>query len=247
MSTQQRQRRGMAALAGSFASRTDSLAARSTEQGITPAPSSALRAVPVHAEAADIQSATGADELDGTAHTGDQRSAGQPIKPATPRQRSSAGSAPTSPVRPMSGPEGRLEASGEQVVKWTLELAPQLIHALAVWERDETKRLGQRVFRERLVDLALDSMPADLDGILTAVAALPAPLRHAPAEQFGTRVRASVRDKLINLKPELRVAGIKDVRIRDIYTAGVYHYLTSLGSTIDPESPKPRIRATETL
>jgi len=140
----------------------------------------------------------------------------------------------------MAGPEGRLEASGEPVVKWTLELAPQLIHALAVWERDETKRLGQRVFRERLVDLALDSLPSDLDDILGAVAELPTPLRHALGEQFGTRVRASVRDKLINLKPELRVAGIKDVRIRDIYSAGVYRYLTSLGITVDPESPKPR-------
>jgi hypothetical protein len=146
----------------------------------------------------------------------------------------------------MAGPEGRLEASGEPVVKWTLELAPQLIHALAVWERDETKRLGQRVFRERLVDLALDSLPSDLDDILTTVAELPTPLRHAPGEQFGTRVRASVRDKLINLKPELRVAGIKDVRIRDIYSAGVYHYLKGLGITIHPESPKPRTRATET-
>lgn len=109
----------------------------------------------------------------------------------------------------MAGPEGRLEASGEPVVKWTLELAPQLIHALALWERDETKRLGQRVFRERLVDLALDNLPADLDGILATVADLPTPLRHASGEQFGTRVRASVRDKLINLKPELRVGGIK--------------------------------------
>jgi hypothetical protein len=145
----------------------------------------------------------------------------------------------------MAGPEGRLEASGEQVVKWTLELAPQLIHALAVWERDETKRLGQRVFRERLVDLALDSMPTDLDDILAAVAALPTQLRHAPGEQFGTRVRASVRDKLINLKPELRVAGIKDVRIRDIYTAGVYYYLTGLGVAVNPETPKPRNREAE--
>lgn len=65
---------------------------------------------------------------------------------ATPGVRSVA------PQRPFAGPEGRLEASGEPVVKWTLELAPQLVMALNVWERDETRRLGERVFRERMID-----------------------------------------------------------------------------------------------
>jgi hypothetical protein len=235
--------RGMAALAGTLASRADDLAARSTEQQLTAA--SALHAVPAPPESADTQPATQSGAPDDTA--GSRAAVASAAEAPAAKQRPAARPAPLPPVRPMAGPEGRLEASGEQVVKWTLELAPQLIHALAVWERDETRRLGQRVFRERLVDLALDSMPADLEEILTVVAELPSPLRHAPGEQFGTRVRASVRDKLINLKPELRVAGIKDVRIRDIYSAGVYRYLTSLGITIDSESPKPRIRATETV
>ena len=139
----------------------------------------------------------------------------------------------------MAGPEGRLEASGESVVKWTLELAPQLVQALNVWERDETKRLRQRVFRERMIDLALDSIPTDLDGVLTVVRELPLELRRAPGEQFGTRVRASVREKLLGLRPELRVAGIKDIRIRDIYSAGVYRYLIQLGIVVDVVSPEP--------
>ena len=126
-----------------------------------------------------------------------------------------------------------MEASGETVVKWTLELAPQLIKALNIWERDETKRLGQRVFRERMIDLALDNLPEDVDSIVDLVAELPSSLRHSEGQQFGTRVRASVRDKLLGLRPELRVAGIKNVRIRDVYSAGVYRYLVRLGITVE--------------
>lgn len=126
------------------------------------------------------------------------------------------------------------------MVKWTLELAPQLIMALNIWERDETKRLGQRVYRERMVDLALDSLPEDVGEILKIVADLPQPLRIAPGQQFGTRVRSSVRDKLLGLRPELRVAGIKNVRIRDIYSAGVYRYLTGLDIEVENGSEKAR-------
>lgn len=139
--------------------------------------------------------------------------------------------------RPLAGPEGRLEASGETIVKWTLELAPQLVMALNVWERDETKRLGQRVFRERMIDLALDNLPEDLDSILTIVSGLPSRLRHTPGQQFGTRVRSSVRNKLLGLRPELRVAGVKNVRIRDIYSAAVYRYLIGLGIHVDQLPP----------
>jgi hypothetical protein len=161
------------------------------------------------------------------------------------RPRTNATAATAAAVRPMAGREGRLEASGEPIVKWTLELPPQILQALAMWERDETRRLGQRVFRERLVDLALDGLPDGLDAILTAVRDLPPELRQAPGQQFGTRVRASVRDKLIGIKPDLRVAGIKDIRIRDVYSAGVYRYLTDLGITIPLDTEKPRNPDTE--
>lgn len=143
--------------------------------------------------------------------------------------------APPQPTRPFSGAEGRLEASGERVVKWTLELAPQIVMALNVWERDETRRLGERVYRERLVDEALDRLPDDIDAVIATVTDLPQVFRHGPSEQFGTRVRASVRDKLLNLRPELRVAGVKGIRIRDIYTAGVYRYLVALGVVVSDQ------------
>lgn len=207
-----RSRGGMAALAGDLANRTSSLARASTEDDLMPAVDllvdSPATVVPASQPAAD--SDPSGTEPSVPSPTVDVRPTGQT-------------------VRPMAGREGRLEASGENVVKWTLELAPQLIMALNIWERDETKRLGQRVYRERMVDLALDSLPEDLGEILKVVSALPSPLRTAPGQQFGTRVRSSVRDKLLGLRPELRVAGVKNVRIRDIYSAGVYRYLTGLG------------------
>lgn len=40
-----------------------------------------------------------------------------------------------------------------------------------------------------------------------------------------------MRDKLLAPRPELRVAGIKGIRIRDVYSAGVYQYLVGRGIT----------------
>lgn len=216
----------MANLASALTGRTDSLARRSTEDlltsGSTPTLAKAsTRPAPPQGTATQPVPDTVNDHAKRVATAGDS-------------------SAVAIPERPLSGPEGRLGASGEPVVKWTLELAPQLIMALNVWERDETKRLGERVFRERMIDQALDRLPEELDDILCLVSELPVALRRAPGQQFGTRVRGSVRDKLLALRPELRVAGIKDIRIRDIYSAGVYKYLTGLGIDVDVTPPEPR-------
>jgi len=242
--TASNRRGGMANLASNLNSRAESLARRSTEDDIVPEPISPGLAV-TPPPPVEFTEAVDAELASPQPTAGDERPArGEPppvqaSRPAT-RQRKSERAVEL--PRPMAGPEGRLEASGETVVKWTLELAPQLIMALNVWERDETKRLGQRVFRERMIDLALDSLPEDVESILKVVAELPIELRNAAGQQFGTRVRYSVRDKLLGLRPELRVAGIKNVRIRDIYSAGVYRYLTGLGIAIDPETEKPRNR-----
>src|SRR5690349_3704742 len=214
---------GMASLAADLTSRAGSLAHRSTDERLVPVVSAPGPAV-------DPKSAPTSDVA---------RRRPKPVVRELPQPQVSDISRPERPApvaklpRPLAGPEGRLEASGETVVKWTLELAPQLIMALNVWERDETKRLGQRVFRERMIDLALDNLPEDVDSIVEMVGDLPMALRHAPGQQFGTRVRASVRDKLLGLRPELRVAGIKSVRIRDVYSAGVYRYLVGLGISVE--------------
>ncbi len=220
-------RGGMAGLAADLSSRAGSLAHRSTDERLVPIVSTPELAV------------TQRSAREPAAISPDIARRPKPVTRTSPHQPSSEISRPVRPApavrlaRPLAGSEGRLEASGEAVVKLTLELAPQLIMALNVWERDETKRLGQRVFRERMIDLALDSVPEDVGSIVHLVGELPLPLRHAAGQQFGTRVRASVRDKLLGLRPELRVAGIKNVRIRDVYSAGVYHYLVGLGITVE--------------
>jgi hypothetical protein len=232
--------RGMAGFAA-FLENSDDLARRSTEGSLVSSPASP--ASPATAAAESTPVTTGREESSAPPEPEPQEAAATSIRPmhvvpseaagprvAQPRpRRASKSELP----RPVAGREGRLEASGEPVVKWTIELAPQIVHALAIWERDETKRTGQRVFRERLVDIALDLMPGEVEPVIALVKALPEPLRIGKGELFSTRVRSSVRGKLLSLRPELRVAGIKDVRMRDIYSAGLYRYLVGLCVEID--------------
>jgi hypothetical protein len=231
--------RGMAGFAA-FLENSDDLARRSTEGSLVSPPASPTP--PATAAPQSTPVSTG-QESSPPPEPEPQEPAATSIRPmhvvpseaASPRvaqpkpRRTPKGELP----RPVPGREGRLEASGEPVVKWTIELAPQIVHALAIWERDETKRTGQRVFRERLVDIALDLMPGEVEPVIALVKALPEPLRMGKGELFSTRVRSSVRGKLLGLRPDLRVAGIKDVRMRDIYSAGLYRYLVGLGVEID--------------
>lgn len=241
--------RGMAGLASTLAGRTDSLARRSVEQGLAAVPTPDPPLAPA-IESSTADTAPEPIAIDDAAHDTPNTVATVPVQetsavtPITAR-RSPVAASPSPLPLPVAGPEGKLEASGEVVHKWTLELAPQLITALAVWERDETKRLGQRVFRERIVDLALDLIPSNIDEALDLVDQLPAQLRYATGQQFGTRVRASVRGKLIELRPEMRLAGVQGVRIRDIYSAGIYRYLTGIGVKVDTEVTKLSKRETE--
>lgn len=242
--------RGMAHLASTLTGRTDMLARRSTEEQLAPDPNPEADSDPAPPATEPVLAEAPAKDLtiapaDPGEDPGPGLEAADARRPAAAVQRQRPSATAVAPQSPFAGPEGRLEASGETVVKWTLELAPQLVMALNVWERDETRRLGERVYRERVIDQALDRLPQDIDEILRVVAELPATLRRAPGQQFGTRVRASVRDKLLALRPELRVAGIKDVRIRDIYSAGVYQFLTGLGIAVNSTVPAPRNRATE--
>jgi hypothetical protein len=241
--------RGMAGLASTLAGRADNLARRSVEPGLatvpTPDPPPLVPAIESPTDDTTAPEPTAIDDAHDTPNT----AAAAPVQEASAvtsitARRSSVAASPPLPL-PVAGPEGKLEASGEVVHKWTLELAPQLITALAVWERDETRRLGQRVFRERIVDLALDLIPRDIDEALDLVAQLPAQLRYATGQQFGTRVRASVRGKLIELRPEMRLAGVQGVRIRDIYSAGIYRYLTGIGVEVDTDVAKPSKPETE--
>jgi len=248
MANDKKPRRGGMAGFATFAANTEDLARRSTEGELldrasptaAAPPAAGIRPAgppPAAGEQATEDSSAPVEAGRQTAPTN-----GRPIH-VVPQQEPSA-SPPVTPARsprqskerfprPVAGPEGRLEASGEPIVKWTIELAPQLVHALAVWERDETRRTGQRVFRERVVDIALDLLPDQAAPVNELVKALPEPLRTGKGELFSTRVRSSVRERLLALRPELRVVGIKDVRMRDIYSAGLYRYLTGLGVKIE--------------
>lgn len=229
-------RGGMASLAADLSSRAGSLAHRSTDESLVPAVPELELAPRVEEAPTTVprfeDAAPPADTSSGVTRSA-KSSMRQLSTPTGTEARRQPRPALAGSAHPMAGPEGRLEASGESVVKMTLELAPQLIMALNVWERDETRRLGQRVFRERMIDLALDRLPEDVGSIVDLVADLPSALRHAPGQQFGTRIRASVRDKLLGLRPELRVAGVKNVRIRDVYSAAVYRYLIGLGISVE--------------
>lgn len=137
--------------------------------------------------------------------------------------------------RPLAGPEGRLENSGEPIRKLTLEIPPALIDALSRWELDEARRTGKRVYRERLVDLAMSRLPDDVDAIIAKARSLPEELRTADPEQLGTRVRDSVHLRLKLLGPELRVRRAQGVYLRHIYAAAIYDMLLALGVAVPLE------------
>lgn len=233
--------RGMRGLSAALTGRTDALAAGSRDDEDTPTVAVIVATEPVEPPALPADEAAdevgeGQEEQPGpTAEVHQLRPTASPPTATAPVTPAPAKKPTTRPrkrgklPRPQHGPDGRLEASGEQVVKTTIEVAAPLLHALAVWERDETKRVGQRVFRERVVDLALDLLPAELDAVLAEVRAMPDELRQTDGAIFSSRLRASVRDKLVGLKPELRVAGIKGVRMRDIHSAALWRYLTGIG------------------
>jgi len=115
---------GMASLAADLTSRAGSLAHRSTDERLVPVVSAPGPAV-------DPKSAPTSSDV--------ARRRPKPVVRELPQPQVSDISRPERPApvarlpRPLAGPEGRLEASGETVVKWTLELAPQLIMALNVW------------------------------------------------------------------------------------------------------------------
>jgi hypothetical protein len=171
--TEKKSRRGVEGFATCLAN-TDDLARRSTEGAIVdpsaredttdsvsprPDPPSPTAAPERHAESSSSSAAVKPVQPAAVAPrpvrvVPDQPTTTAQTSPGRPR-RTPRGSLP----RPVPGPEARPEASGEPVVKWTIEFAPRLVHALAIWERDETKRTGQRVFRERVVDPWTSSPP----------------------------------------------------------------------------------------
>lgn len=129
---------------------------------------------------------------------------------------------------PVVGPRGRLGANGEKVVKLTMELPEGLVDRLNAWEESETRRTGKRVHRERLIDLALDSLPEDIDGVLALTESLPESYLDGELEPIGTRIRASVQAKLLTIRPQLKIRRMSHVYQWHVYAAAIDSYLNCL-------------------
>jgi hypothetical protein len=162
-----------------------------------------------------------------------------PAKPTTTRHTATTASGGRRARRPPAemprgGADGRLDSAGETLHKLTLEIPAPLVDALAQWELQQARN-GQRLYRERAIDAALTRLPDDIDALTDLVRALPEQLRTTEFELVGTRVRASVYQRLKLLRPELRVRRIRGVYLRQVYTAAIYDYLTALGVPVPLE------------
>lgn len=136
----------------------------------------------------------------------------------------------------LTGPESRLEMSGEQVKKMSLEMPLPLMDALARWELDLMKQTGKRLYRERLIDHALSRLPEDPEDLIEVGRSLPAALKYAETEQVGSRMRESIWTRLRMLRPEMKVRRTKGVYIRYVYAAAVWQFLTELGVEVETDS-----------
>jgi len=219
-----------AALAARLRTQSDARAARSVDEPLVGASSTLAPVSLLHPAEHDDRGAAAASPVGETAPAGPASPPAAPAdtterpRPRTPRD---ARAKPATP--PLAGPDGRLGNSGEPVRKLSIELPPALIDALARWELAETRRTGQRVYRERLVDMALSRLPDDVDDLIDKARGLPDALRTADPEMLGTRVRESVHARLKLLRPELRVRRAQGVYLRHIYAAALYDTLRALG------------------
>lgn len=223
-------RRGGLANFEEFASRSGALARRSSEGELLPVVDQKQTLVALAGTVTEAQAPLAeppAEAVEGAALVS------APTRPAATTRKARKSTV----ALPVHGTEGRLEASGDQVVKATIELAPQILHALDVWERDETRRAGRRVFRERVVDKALEMLPADVPSLVALVERMPEGLRSSGGSLFSTRMRASLKQQMLGIRPELRVAGRKDVLMRDVYTAALFAYLTAIGAPVSMGPP----------
>lgn len=138
-------------------------------------------------------------------------------------------------VHIMSSPEFVLDAQHDAVAKLTYDLPRPLIDVLNRWELDQVKATGKRLYRERLIDMALSALPEDPDEIIVQTRALPAWLRYADTEQVGTRVRAEIATNLKVLKQEFKLRREKGIYVRHVYALALFNMLGDYGIQVrDP-------------
>lgn len=133
----------------------------------------------------------------------------------------------------LSSPEHSLDQQHDRISKLTLELPIPLVDVLNRWELDQVRRTGRRLYRERLIDLALAELPSNMDKVVTMARDLPAWLKYAETEQVGSRVRAPVALELKVMKQELKLRREKGTYVRHIYAVALLDFLTSYGVPIE--------------
>jgi hypothetical protein len=178
---------------------------------------------------------------------------GEPA-PAEPRDADGGGDAGQSPTNPTaqrrtksskpsrtvenlveatSGPECRLERSGEPIKKMTLDLPIPLVDVLSRLELDTLKNSGRRLYRERIFDMALAALPEDPDEVIEIGANLPGWLKYAETEQVGARAREALILRMRTMPVEMKVRRTKGVYLRYIYTAALVNLLASYGVEVN--------------
>lgn len=137
----------------------------------------------------------------------------------------------------LSSPEHSLDQQHDRISKLTLELPIPLVDVLNRWELDQVRRTGRRLYRERLIDLALAQLPSDMDKVVAMARDLPAWLKYAETEQVGSRVRAPVALELKVMKQELKLRREKGTYVRHIYAVALLDFLTSYDVPVEEPAP----------
>lgn len=189
---------------------------------------------------ADTVAGTPADEPNDSEQQGVEAPAEPRPAPAGSASRSRGRGRWPIPQPPDFSSRGKLELSGERIVKMTLELPVELVDRLSQWELAYATRTGRRVYRERVLDAALASLPERIGDVVTMARSLPPEYLEGTVETVGTRVRASTEARLRLLRPEMRAQRVRDVYQRHVYTAAILRYLDFLDSGAEEASKKER-------
>jgi hypothetical protein len=116
------------------------------------------------------------------------------------------------------------EPAGEFLVKFTLDLPPTLVRRLTEFRLARLRATGHDEPLERLIDAALGELSLDPAAAVALAERLPEELAAEKMTGVGCRLRASVRDRLRELRLLLRLAS-PDLHMRRVYAAAVWEEL----------------------
>jgi hypothetical protein len=121
--------------------------------------------------------------------------------------------------------ETRAQPVAEVMVKFTLELPPTLVRRLLEFRLARLRTTGRDEPLERLIDTALGRLSLDPEAAVALADRLPDDLAGEQPTTVGTRIRASVRDHLRELRLLVRLAS-PHLTMRQVYAAAVWDELS---------------------